>query len=89
VSINVLLTKSIALESLYYRPILAIPKIKRNTYNQLVPVLVLVTSDLVFVVVLSPLLLISRIISRLRRPVSSVSSPSPALPKMLLLLPTP
>jgi hypothetical protein len=89
VNINVLLTKSIALELLYYRLILAMPKIKRNIYNQLVPIPILVVNDLVFVIVLSPLLQISRTISRSRRPASSVSSPSPALPKILLLLPAP
>jgi hypothetical protein len=89
VSVNVLLTKSTALESLYCRLVFAIPKIKRNIYNQLVPVPILVANDLVFVVVLSPLLPMSRTISRLRRLISSVSSPSPALPKILLLLPAP
>jgi hypothetical protein len=71
--------KSIALESLYYRLILAILKIIRNIYNQLVLIPILVINDLVFVVILSPLLLISRTILRLRRLISSISSLSPAI----------
>jgi hypothetical protein len=76
---SVLLTKSIALESLYYRLIFAILKIIRNAFNQLVPTPILVANDLVSVIVLSPLLLISGIISKPRRLISSVSSPSPAI----------
>jgi hypothetical protein len=80
-----LLTKSIAPESLYYRLILAMPKIKRNIYNQLVPIPILVVNDLVLVIALFPLLPLGRIILRPKRLVSSVSSPSPVAPKILPL----
>jgi hypothetical protein len=82
------LTKSIALESLYYRLILVVLKIIRNIYNQPIPIPILIANDLVSIVILSPLLLTSRTILRPRRLVLSISLPSPVAPKILPSLPT-
>jgi hypothetical protein len=84
---SVLLTKLIAPELLYYRLMPITLRIIRNIYNRLIPIPILVVNDLALVIALFPLFLLSRIISRLRRLISSISLPSLVVPRTLLSKP--